>query len=125
MIKVKPAVDGVQVAEISGNLTENETQEFISMINQVFQKNKRPFLVLEIEKLVDIDDKGVRVICAAIYKAINNRGQIILACSEHHPVRQKLEGRRSSISFAIYDTASKAVEFLKGQVSHTLAKKPN
>lgn len=116
MIKTRPVFDGVQVIEIIDTLTEEETLEFISVINQVFQKNRRPFLVLDIEKIEKIDDKGVQVICTAIYKAVNNRGQIVLACRQHHPVRQKFECRRSSISFAIYDTASEAVVFLKGQV---------
>lgn len=125
MIKIKPVVDGVQVAEISGNLTENETLEFISMVNQVFQLNRRPFLVLDVEKLERIDDKGVQVICTAIYKADNNRGMIVLACGEHHPIRQIFEERRSSITFVIYDTTSRAVEILKGQCPPISTKKPD
>lgn len=116
MIKIGPVVDGVQVAEIGDDLTVDNVLDFISAINQVFQKNRRPFLVLDIEKLGKIDDKGVQAIRTAIYKADNNRGKIVVACSKHHPIRQTLERWRPSITFDIYDSASEAVKILKGQV---------
>ena len=116
MIKIGPMIDGVQVAEIIGNLTENETSEFICMINQVFQRNKRPFLVLDVKKLKEIDDKGVRAICIAICRADDNCGKIVLARSEDHPVRRILELRRLNINFEIYNTVLEAVKVLQKQV---------
>lgn len=116
MIKVRPVVDGVQVVEISDTLTENKTLEFISVVNQVFQLNRRPFLVLDIEKLEKIDDTGAQAIRNAIHKVDDNRGKIVLACSKHHPIRQALESWRTSITFDIYDSAPEAVKILQGQV---------
>jgi len=116
MIKVGPMVDGVQVAEIIGTLTENETLEFISMINQVFQLNPHPFLVLDIGRLEAIGREGFQAITTAIYRVVDNRGRMVLACKENHSIRKTLESWRSSITFVIYDTASEAVEILKGQV---------
>lgn len=118
MIKIGPKVDGVQVIVISGTLidTNNEILDFVSTINHIFHLDHRPYLVLDVEKLEKIDLEGCQAIATAIYRVVENRGEMVLACKEHHPVRQTLEGRQSSITFVIYDTASEAVEILKGQV---------
>ena len=116
MIKVGPMVEGVQVVEIYGPFTERVRMEFISMINQVFQVYPHPFLVLDVEKLTSISREGFQAITTAIYRVSDNRGKMVLACSEHQSIRKTLESWRSSITFDIYDSAALAVKVLQGQV---------
>lgn len=116
MIKVGPMVDGVQVIEIYGPFTERVRMDFISTINQVFQLNPHPFLVLDVDRLETISREGFQAITTAIYRVSDNRGRMVLVCKENQRMRKTFEGWRTSITFDIYDSAAEAVKILQGQV---------
>lgn len=85
---------GVLFIRLSGILTKETVNNFQNELNQIINDSGIVNIVLNIEKISNIDQKGIHLLYYLYELVLKRNGNILICSNINENVRKKLKGKR-------------------------------
>lgn len=85
---------GILFIRLIGKLTKETSKDLEFKVNNIIKENQITNVVLNIEKMTDIDQKGIHILYYIYELSKNNKGRTLICNINDNQIKEKLKKNR-------------------------------